>query len=92
MFEKLFGDIFNKDTVQKDDHIYTQITKNTLKDLPFFHNYNGVIKGCFGARKFNSSGGEAQRGPGCHDIWRLVCIVILGILFLITTILVKSEI
>ena len=81
VFKKLFGEIFLKYTIQKDDSIYSQITKNRLKDLPFFHYYNGVIRGCFGARKFNSSAGEAQRGPGCHDVWRLVCIVILVVIF-----------
>jgi hypothetical protein len=78
VFKKLFGGIIDKDTIQKDDRIHSQIIKNRLRDLPFFHKNNGVIRGCFGSRKFNSSAGEAQRGPGCHDIWRLVCIVILG--------------
>ena len=69
VFKKLFGGLFGKTAFATDGWIHDQLTKNKLKELPFFHNNKGVIRGCFGARTFNTSAGEAQRGPGCHDIW-----------------------
>ena len=72
LFQKLFRGLYSGKEAQIDEYIYHSITQNTLKDFSILKNHTGVIRGCFGTQHFNHSKTQIQRGPGCHDIWKLV--------------------
>ena len=70
VFKKLFDGLEDEQASHTEDGIQNQLMNDELKDHPFFlGSSSGVIRGCFGARQFNVSSGEARRGPGCHSIW-----------------------
>ena len=77
LFQNLFRGLYSGKEAQVDKYIYHSITQNTLKDFNILRNHTGVIRGCFGTQNFNHSKAEIQRGPGCHDIWKLVSIKIM---------------
>ena len=72
LFQKLFSGAYHLAQSERKKLMSNNIIRKKLKDSYILQNHTGVIRGCFGARNFNQSKPEIQRGPGCHDIWRLV--------------------